>query len=317
MRQNIRPHLCILFIVIRNSILAILSISIQSATAADTAYVAGRSYFDEKQYIEYIAGNMPLVISVPHGGHLEPGEITNRELGTQGHYDTNTQELARAIVDAVYQRTGKYPHCVINRLHRSKLDANREEFDAAQDDPLALGAFRKFHEFIDSAESSAWKSFGYGLYIDLHGHRHTIQRLELGYLLVGLQLKLPNDSLNARKHLSGSSVESLAVQQHMPLAEAVRGPKSIGALFERRGIPAVPSPRQPDPQGAPYFSGGYNLERHTAAGGGLLGGLQIETYVDGIRDSEKNWKAFAGITADVLIEYLGEYRRRVSDHSNK
>ena len=291
----------------------IISSALQPLAAQTTeTLIPGRSYFGEKHYIEYIAGNMPLVISVPHGGHMEPEEIADRELGTKGNYDVYTQELARAIVDAVYRRTGKYPHCIINRLHRSKLDANREEYDAAQDNPPALGAFREFHQFIDSAESRVWNTFGAGLYIDLHGHRHKTQQLELGYLLVGSQLALSDDSLNARKILTASSVESLAVQQHMPLAEIIRGPKSIGALFEQRGIPAVPSPARPNPGRALYFSGGYNLERHSSAGTGVLGGVQIETYITGIRDGEKNVNAFAETAADVLLEYLRTSQARSS-----
>ena len=85
----------------------------------------------------------------------------------------------------------------------------------------------------------------------------------------------------------------------------------MGAIFERHGIPAVPSPTHPNPGGAPYFSGGYNLERHSSAGGGPLGGLQLETYIDGIRDGEENVRAFARTAADVLIEYLLEYQAHV------
>ena len=316
MKQFNCPSFHTSFISYRNGILAFLLFTLQTVISADSAYVAGRSYFGEKNFIEYIAGNMPLVICVPHGGHLQPDQITNRELGTKGHYDANTQELARAVVEAVFRRTGKYPHCIINRLHRNKLDANREEFDATQDDPSAFSAYKEFHQFIDSAETSVWRSFGFGLYIDLHGHRHKIQQLELGYLLVGLQLGMNNDSLDAQKLLSTSSVELLAIQQHLSLSETIRGPKSIGALFEKHSIPAVPSPRQPTPGRTPYFSGGYNLERHSSAGGGLLGGVQLETYIDGMRDEEKNWKAFAETAAEVFIEYLHEYERRISNKIN-
>ena len=301
-----------------NTVLIIIFCCALQPLAAQTSetLIPGKSYFGEKHYIEYIAGNMPLVISVPHGGHLEPEEIADRELGTKGNYDVYTQELARAIVDAVFRRTGKYPYCIINRLHRSKLDANREEYDAAQDNQPALQAFREFHQFIDSAESSVWRTFGAGLYIDLHGHRHKTQQLELGYLLVGSQLALSDDSLNAQKNLTSSSVGSLAMQQRLSLAEIIRGPNSIGALFEQRGIPAVPSPTRPNPGGALYFSGGYNLERHSSAGPGVLGGVQIETYSTGIRDGDKNVNAFALTAADVLLEYLRVYQLRMAHRIN-
>ena len=39
------------------------------------AYLAGSVYYDATGYIEYRAGNMPLVISAPHGGNLEPTSL--------------------------------------------------------------------------------------------------------------------------------------------------------------------------------------------------------------------------------------------------
>ena len=45
---------------------------IVSADSVKSGYTAGEKYFGRKEYTEYIAGNLPLIISVPHGGHLKP-----------------------------------------------------------------------------------------------------------------------------------------------------------------------------------------------------------------------------------------------------
>ena len=165
--------------------------------ARPTAFIAGQSSFGKNDFIEYVVGNLPVVISVPHGGYLKPSTIPDRVLGTAGHQDTQTQELAREIIELFRKQTDKVPHVIINRLHRDKLDANRELFDAAQDDPIASDAWNEFHGFIDTAEQRIQQEFGKGLYIDLHGHRHEWQVIELGYLLVSNQLKLSDAELDA------------------------------------------------------------------------------------------------------------------------
>ncbi len=88
----------------------------------------------------------------------------------------NTQEVARAFGQTLFDRTGRRPHIVINRLHRIKLDANREIGEAAQGNATAETAWREFHEFIEAAKDAVFDDFGRGLYIDLHGHGHDNQR---------------------------------------------------------------------------------------------------------------------------------------------
>ena len=64
-------------------------------------YIPGNTYFDNTAYVEYIAGNLPIVISVPHGGYLEPVSIPDRNCtGCVYVRDSYTQELARLIKDA-------------------------------------------------------------------------------------------------------------------------------------------------------------------------------------------------------------------------
>src|SRR5688572_23934921 len=54
----------------------------------------GQSHYGQNQYIEYLAGNLPVILSAPHGGRERPSDIPDREQGTFA-FDTNTQELAR------------------------------------------------------------------------------------------------------------------------------------------------------------------------------------------------------------------------------
>jgi hypothetical protein len=220
-----------------------------------------------------------------------------------GHLDSKTQELAREIVAEFRERTGKVPHVIINRLHRSKLDANRELFDAAQDDSIAGQAWNEFHSFIDSAEQRIGREFGRGLYIDLHGHRHEWQVVELGYLLVGNQLKLSNAELDASVQPSTTSLGLALNDRTAPLSQLVRGPRSFGAALEQEGFATVPSPTHPHPDGQPYFSGGYNLEQHSAFSGKLIVGVQVETPTS-LRENDTRRTAFARGLVNGVLAFL-------------
>lgn len=71
-------------------------------SAKGQSFLSGKTYFSDKEYIEYFAGNMPLILTVPHGGLLVPSTIPNRNCAEcVTVMDTNTQELGRLIADEV------------------------------------------------------------------------------------------------------------------------------------------------------------------------------------------------------------------------
>jgi hypothetical protein len=263
----------------------------------------GQSVFGKHDFIEYVVGNLPIIISVPHGGYLKPETLPDRSLGTAGRQDTKTQELAREIIECFRQQTSKFPHVIINRLHRDKLDANRELFDAAQDDSIATVAWQEFHDFIDSAQRAIEKESGRSLYIDLHGHRHTWQVVELGYLLVGNQLKPSNAELDTSVQPASTSLGLILHDRSTPLSQLVRGPRSFGAALEQEGFATVPSPAHPHPDGQPYFSGGYNLEQHSSFSAKAMIGIQVETPTS-VREDPDRRKAFAKAFVASVIGYM-------------
>lgn len=275
---------------------------------SEPEYIPGRSYFGRNQYIEYIAGDLPILLSAPHGGYLTPEEIPDRSWGVTDQ-DRRTQELARAIGDSVYARTGGYAHIIICRLHRSKLDANREIVEAAQGNPHAQQAWYEYHNFIEGAKGTVAEDYDRGFYIDLHGHGHEMQRLELGYLLRSSDLELSDVQLEHPDYVNKSSIRTLALEADSGFAALVRGPTSLGGLLEQRGYPSVPSPAHVHPGGQPYFSGGYNTARHGSRDGGPISGVQIEANWTGVRDSEDNREAFAGALAEALETYIGTHFR--------
>jgi len=270
-------------------------------------YQTGRSYVSDSGYIEYIAGDAPLIISAPHGGLLEPSHIPDRS-GVVAH-DSHTLELARLIADAYFQLTGKRPHVVINLLHRKKLDANRDLIEAAEGHPDAQKAWREFHAAIEEAKDLAVDMYGWGFYVDLHGHSHSHQRVELGYGLSADDLRLSDDALNAAEFAARSSLGNLCSPSGnaTPLAELLRGPMSLGAILERHGVKSVPSDVEPAPRpGWGYFSGGYNTKRHGARDGGPVSGVQVEVNSNWRRDRGTR-AVFAHSLARAIVEFLGHH----------
>jgi len=267
------------------------------------SYEAGETHFGRASYTEYVVGDLPIIISAPHGGSMVPDEITDRTYGTTGR-DTNTQELSRSIREALIELTGRAPHMIVSRLRRIKLDPNREIVEAAQGNPFAENAWSEFQGSIEVAEDIVTRDFGSGLYLDIHGHGHDIARVELGYLLSRNDLTRSDAALNVPSLVAKSSVRALAGAVDITFAQLIRGPASLGSLLQERGTRSVPSTTDPDPDGAAYFSGGYNTSRHGSRDGGTISGIQLEHHFAGLRDTVQNRNAYAAMLADALVVYL-------------
>jgi hypothetical protein len=278
-----------------------------SGAPAQPVYEPGQSYFGRSNYVEYIAGDMPLIISAPHGGTLNPAALPDRKDG-EFTSDSNTEELARTLQQVLHQRFGHYPHIIICRLERSKVDCNREIEEGAGAQPGARQAWGDYQRFIEIARSNVLASTGKGFYIDLHGQSHAVKRVELGYCLTHSQLTNADSVLNSPAYANRSSIRNLAQRTGLPLTELLRGTNSFGALLAAKGYPAVPSPTMPDPGlGNAYFDGGYNARRHGSANGGAIDGLQMEVNLAGIRDTAINRTNFSLTLSEVFDAYFACY----------
>ena len=277
-------------------------------------YTPGQSYTGRNGYIEYIAGNTPVIFAAPHGGSLTPSEIPDRtealcdttEIVTQA--DANTEALVREIQSAFHARTGKYPHVIINKLYRGKLDPNRSMGTGACGDNEAEIAWDEYHDFIAAAKSKVISDFGRGWYTDIHGHGHTIQRLEIGYLLEATDLQQSDGTLDGSSaYENESSFRTFSAGTTVSFANLLRGNGSLGTLLEAAGYPSVPSVSTPTPlSGEPYFTGGYSLQQHGCAGGGNICGLQIEHNYTGVRDNATNRATYAAALVRVYETYLAQ-----------
>ena len=200
---------------------------------------------DTREYIEYIPGNLPIIISAPHGGVKQSGStvgptfypdndatLPDRTCGTNER-DNNTEILVREIQNEIFQLTGCYAHIIISNLHRSKLDPNREIGEAACGDSDAEDHWNAFHDFIDDASADVESVWGKGVYIDLHGQSHSIPRIEVGYNVTRGELN--TGDLNSAAIINKSTISNLvgsniSEQSHEAL---IRGYQSLGELFQQ------------------------------------------------------------------------------------
>jgi len=277
-------------------------------SVAETTYTPGQVYYGLNNYTEYIAGNLPIIITAPHGGTDSASALPNRTYGTTST-DSNTSELSRAIRTACFNRFGRWPHVIICRVPRTKIDCNREIVEGAQGVAATEAVWNEYHNLIRMAKESVTSSYGRGLLIDIHGHGHTLQRLEVGYNLSTATLNR-NSFYSSDKN--SSCVRELANRTRVSFEELIRGSYSLGTLLDARGYPSVPSLALPNPgkdtSGADndYFSGGYTVETYgtMSPNTGTINAIQIESNYTGVRDTSSNRAAFAADLTDALDLYF-------------
>lgn len=284
--------------------------------ASPPAYVSGQSYFDTSGngWLEYIAGDMPIVLSVPHDGTLEPVTIVDRAANPAcpaditTARDTNAATLGRKMQAAFVARYGGRPHLVVAHISRKKVDLNRDALgvdEAACGEPRMRKVWDEFHGFIEAAIAAEVSRFGHVLYIDVHGHGHAKESLELGYLYGAATLR---SFASNPAFTSGVASSLVNLPKHrvglVTTRELLYGATAFGTLVSERGLPSVPSQADPAPLvGDAYFNGGYNTVRYTGASHPATFGWQIEAN-PASRSTDAVRTASATAMVDAAIGFL-------------
>ncbi len=286
-------------------LLLILFIGIQ--VNAQQKWEVGKAYFDDERWTEYRVGNIPLVITVPHGGLIGLDSVPDRNCPNAVTVtDNNTKELALEIEAEFLKLYGVRPHIIICHLSRKEVDQNREIEIGTCGNTAMRKPWNMFHQFTDSAIALATRQFGGCLYIDLHGHGHPIQRLELGYLLNAKDLPELKTDADLSVLAKTSSLYNLIRNSDGKLnfKELMVGKNAFGTLMANESIAAIPSQQDIVPgEDEKYFNGGYNVRRYTSDKYPTCFGFQIESNFKGVRDL-KGRPIFARAFAKVIPEYL-------------
>lgn len=263
--------------------------------------------FSADEFVEFKTGNIPLILSVPHGGTLRPNEIPDRTCNDAVNVvDEFTIELAEAIM-VEFAKTDLRPYFIVDKMHRSKLDANRNREDATCGNSNAQAVWDLFHGHIKTSITAVNAKFQKGLFIDLHGHGNPKQRVELGYLLYEDELALPDERLNSEALLAVSSIQNLVKDNPSGLTHValLKGDRAFGSLLNFSGFPTVPSSADPVPLNTDnYFSGGYNTANYSSYNGGTIDGIQVECNRTGLRETATDREAFAVAFVNTARAYL-------------
>ena len=279
-----------------------------SELGSDGPYLYGETYKGRKGYTTYYPGNIPVILSIPHGGDISPSEISNRTYGVTVT-DSNTIELGIAIRNYFYSNYNIRPYVIINNLKRTKLDANRDKAEAAQNNIYAERAFDEFHFYIEKAREDIISKFSTGILFDIHGHGINPDgfndlRTWIGYLLTAAELDNSNDYIDQNISINDVSIYSLLNSSGQTLSQLLSGPNSLGALFENNNYTALPSPESRSPEGMRYFSGGYNTFRYGTNREFNFSSIQLEFPFQGLRDTPQSRTQFSSIFVDLVQEYF-------------
>jgi len=269
---------------------------------------AGQTYSDPEKLVSFIVGDIPLVISVPHGGTILLPDMPTRDCkGAVTVTDTRSIELAMEIQKAFLAKYNVRPFIIYTNISRKQVDQNREMEEGTCGNKDMNKYWIQFHDYIDTAVSLAGKKFGKVVYIDLHGHGHTKQRLEIGYG-PNADIFRDFDKQNAATLAPKTSVNNLLVaDKNANLKDLIYGKNSFGTLIQDAGYGAVPSRQDPYPLDEDkYFNGGYNTRWYTSNKYPMVFGWQIESNYKGVRDAEGR-PQFAKAFVDVMATYFKTY----------
>jgi N-formylglutamate amidohydrolase len=232
-------------------------------------------------------GELPIILSAPHGGMLEiPGVMPREGKGLErrpGGFvtgrDSGTEELATAAARAIQKRMGQRPYLVAARSHRKYLDPNREAKEAYESEPARV-VYDSYHGALADACQKVRMTFQRGLLLDLHGQASSAETVFRGTK-------------------NGATV-SLLKQRFGEAAH--NGEQSFFGQLRHRGFKVHPDPLDGREQSG--FTGGYTVQHYGGNGGFGIDAIQLEFGKD-YRERERRDK-----TAAVLAEAVESFAIR-------
>lgn len=257
--------------------------------------------------VTWTVGNCNLVISVPHGGTLgsdtspagnlvcESGHILETRKGTMAHpIKTYARDAATDVIASdmknILSKDGLIPHIVECHVHRSKVECNRDMSEIAVQHLGKEGEFihSVYHGWISEAIEMGKTSGAVPgvLLVDLHGHGHTHDYIELGFRLKAELLnEISNEKVESRdwRSIVTSSAKHDFTMRHLlkrrfgtnneSVKEALIGDASFSGCISRQlakldilsDVQCLPSMQRPYPGRLGYYTGGHTVRQHCKA----------------------------------------------------
>jgi Secretion system C-terminal sorting domain len=249
-----------------------------SISHSKAQFTPGTSYFGVNNYIEYIAGDLPIIIVAPHAGNLFPAELP--DINSRGA-DNGTLELINFMKNSIPLKTGGCrPHIIINHLSPSKLNpvfAQTDSIMSAGTNTTALMALNQFHNFIQIAHNKVSADWGKGHYFEFHGNDTSEEWNMIGLGISKTNLNSP-DSVILTK-VNQSTVKNLCTTGGANFLEVLKGVNSLGGMLNSLGWKSTTSPSYPAPSDSQtFFYAGQNTWRYGSKDSGTIDATHLESY---------------------------------------
>jgi len=271
---------------------------------------------EDQRVVTWSVGNCNLVISVPHGGTLgadtspagnlvcQSGHVLETRKGTMAHpiktyaRDAATDVIAEDMKN-ILAKEGLQPHIIECHVHRSKVECNRNMSEIAVQHLGKEGEFihSVYHDWISQAIEMGRNSAAVPgvLLVDLHGHGHPHEYIELGFRLKAELLnEISNEKVESRnwRSIVTSSAKHDFTMRHLlkrrfgtnneSIKEALIGDASFAGCISSQlakveilsDVQCLPSQQRPYPGRLGYYTGGHTVRQHSK--GKRVDAVQVE-----------------------------------------
>ena len=185
---------------------------------------------DANPLIRTQEGDMPILISAPHGGSKAiPGCNVRTGKGLEKDFtivqDAYTEQLAMELSAALFKKTGQKPFFVIASFHRKYVDANRPASQGTESE-AGKAVYDDYHNAMKKYTKAIGTKFRGGLILDLHGQATSASTIfrgtQNGKTLSKMKEKFGeqwvdgSDSFFAKLAQNGMNVHPLGTEKENP-----------------------------------------------------------------------------------------------------
>lgn len=233
--------------------------------------------------VHFQKGDLPILLTAPHGGTNVLKDVLTRTNGTLLR-DDGTYELALLVSEELTKLTkGKKPYLVAAQFHRKYLDVNRPATNAFES-PGAKPYYDTYHQQVSNYVAQIRQRFGgEGLMIDLHGQARDAASIFRG---TG----------------NGLTVTRLLKKQGEP---AFTGTNSLLGQLAAMGYNVIPNNTPPGkPPEDRSYNGGYTVRTYGSNNENGIDAIQIEL---GYKLRRIDRQKFAQALAQAIFTFQKEY----------
>lgn len=236
---------------------------------------------DSLHFISAQKGDLPIILTAPHGGNLVIPGVPVRRKGTTVT-DAKTFELTETVAKGLENLLGRKPYIVAASFDRKYIDANRAE-SAAFEHPHAKPVYDAYHTYIRNFVDELRRQYPHGaLLLDIHGQSQDPATVHRG----------TRDGLTVKRLVKNHETAALI------------GPNSIFGIVQARGYTVYP-PNTPlgSPPEDRRFNGGYIVAAYGSHNQDGIDAIQLEIGIL-LRENWTFAKALVEATAIFYKHYL-------------